>query len=68
MKNIHLLGMLPFIGMLGGLPFANRETPYILGMPFLHFWIVLWIVLTFFIMLTIYTFDQSNRDKEGERE
>lgn len=34
------------MGILGGVIFANRVEPFVLGMPFLLFWIVLWVVLT----------------------
>src|SRR4051794_7735081 len=37
-KPIHLLGAIPFLGILGGIFFVNRVTPYVLGMPFILFW------------------------------
>ncbi|MED0669967.1 DUF3311 domain-containing protein [Aneurinibacillus aneurinilyticus] len=61
MKQIHLLGLIPFIGMLGGLPFANKVTPYILGMPFLLFWIVLWVILSLVVMAIINFIDPANQ-------
>ena len=30
MKLIHVLAALPFIGILLGIPFANKVTPYVL--------------------------------------
>ncbi|MGD8189456.1 DUF3311 domain-containing protein [Brevibacillus ginsengisoli] len=48
------LAILPFIGILGGTAlFANRESLFVLGMPFTLFWIVLWIVLASLVMFTI---------------
>ncbi|MEH7335605.1 DUF3311 domain-containing protein, partial [Neobacillus drentensis] len=44
MKLIGFLAIIPFIGFLGGIPFVNKVNPYILGMPFILFWIVLWVV------------------------
>ncbi|WP_019122363.1 DUF3311 domain-containing protein [Brevibacillus massiliensis] len=66
MKAIHVLALLPFIGILGGITLANKVTPYVLGMPFLLFWMVLWTVLTSLIMFTVYRLDPANR--EGDRE
>ena len=40
MKGIRWLMVLPFLGILGGIPFANKVTPYVLGMPFILFWLV----------------------------
>ncbi len=65
MRPIYLLGVVPFIGLLGGILFANRVTPFVFGLPFILFWIVLWVVLTAGIMWTIYTLDPVNR--EGDR-
>jgi hypothetical protein len=65
-KAIHVLALLPFIGILGGITLANKVTPYVLGMPFLLFWMVLWTVLTSLIMFTVYRLDPANR--EGDRE
>jgi Protein of unknown function (DUF3311) len=65
MRPIYFLALLPFLGLLGGIGFANRTTPFVLGMPFILFWIVLWVVLTSVIMATIYAFDPANRERDG---
>ncbi|MGG5254286.1 DUF3311 domain-containing protein [Neobacillus sp. SM06] len=62
MKLYHLLALLPFIGILGGIFFTNRVTPYILGMPFILFWIVFWVVMTSAIMAIIYQLDPKNKE------
>ncbi|OIK03637.1 DUF3311 domain-containing protein [Bacillus sp. MUM 13] len=62
MKFIHLLAFIPFVGMLGGLFFVNKVEPYVLGLPFLVFWIVLWVILTSFIMAIIYKLDSNKGD------
>ncbi|MFP5347900.1 MAG: DUF3311 domain-containing protein [Actinomycetes bacterium] len=62
MRPIYALGILPFLGLLGGIPFANRTTPFVLGLPFLLFWIVLWVVLTAVVMTVIYVLDPINRE------
>ena len=65
MRPLYLLGVVPFVGLLGGITFANRVTPFVLGLPFILFWIVLWVVLTSVIMAIVYAFDPANRG--GER-
>ena len=65
MRPVYLLAALPFLGLLGGIPFVNRVTPFVLGLPFILFWIVLWVVLTSVIMFVIYSLDPVNR--EGNR-
>jgi hypothetical protein len=55
------LAALPWIGMLVLVPFANRVEPYVLGLPFLLFWIVLWVVLTAVCMSIVYRTDPRNR-------
>ncbi len=55
------LGVLPFIGMLVLIPWVNRTEPFVLGLPFLLFWIVIWVVLTTVCMTIIYWIDPVNR-------
>jgi hypothetical protein len=44
LRKIHfVLSVLPFVG---SLVVINRVEPYVLGMPFVMFWAVLWMVLT----------------------
>jgi Protein of unknown function (DUF3311) len=64
MRPVYLLAALPFLGLLGGIPFANRVTPFVLGLPFILFWIVLWVVISSVIMWVIYAMDPRN--SEGE--
>ncbi len=37
---------IPVVALVGGLPFANRLEPVLLGMPFLLAWILGWVALT----------------------
>lgn len=62
MKHIKWLLLVPFIGMLGFLPLANRIEPYVFGLPFLLFWIVLWILLSFVILAVVYILDPDNKE------
>ena len=54
----HLLALIPAIGLLGGVPLLNRVEPYVLGLPFLLFWIVAWVVATSGIMAIIWLLDR----------
>lgn len=63
MKAIHLLGTIPFLGILGGIFFVNQVTPYVLGMPFILFWLVMWVVLISVTMAVIYRLDPANREE-----
>ena len=63
MKLIHVLAFIPFLGVLGGIFFANRVEPYILGLPFILFWIVAWVILTSGLMALIYKLDPANREE-----
>jgi hypothetical protein len=65
-KLIRVLAALPFLGILGGIFFANRVEPFVLGMPFILFWIVLWVVLTSGIMAVVYRLDPANKEDEAE--
>ena len=59
--SFRLLAVLPFIGILLGVPFVNRVEPLVLGMPFVLAWIVMWVVLSSVIMAIIYRLDPQNR-------
>lgn len=64
MKGIRWLMLLPFLGILGGIPFVNRVTPYILGLPFILFWIVVWVIITSIIMAIVYRFDPKVKEED----
>jgi hypothetical protein len=65
MKLQHVLAALPFVGILVGMFFANRVEPYVLGLPFAMFWVVMWVVLAAAIMAVVYRLDE--RDEERKR-
>jgi len=64
----HILAVVPTVGLLGGIPFANRVEPYVLGLPFLLFWVVMWVVTTSAVMAIIATIDSRIEDAEATRE
>jgi hypothetical protein len=55
----HALALLPALGMLGGLPWANRTYPLVLGLPFLMAWLVGWVIATAAIMACILKLDRA---------
>lgn len=56
---VFLLVLIPFIGQLALLPFVNKIEPIIIGLPFLPFWLLLWIVLTPLCTWGIYKIQQA---------
>ena len=62
----YLLALLPFIGIIVGVPFVNRVEPLVLGMPLVLAWIVMWIVLSAVIMAIVYWLDPANRHAVNE--
>ncbi len=68
-KLALLLGLIPFLVLVGALPLVNRLYPVILGLPFLLFWILLWIALTPLILFGAYKVEQrfNRTDKERPR-
>jgi hypothetical protein len=57
MQHIRWLAVVPFIGMFIGPVLHNSATPFILGMPFILGWLVIWVLLTSAIMAVIYWLD-----------
>jgi hypothetical protein len=62
-RSYHLLALLPTLGMLGGLAFADRVYPLILGLPFLFAWLAGWVVATSAIMGCIYLLDRAREQR-----
>ncbi|MGN6318388.1 DUF3311 domain-containing protein [Trinickia sp.] len=58
---LRLLAVLPFIGILLGVPFVNRVEPLVFGMPLVLAWIVFWVVMSAAIMALVYRLDPANR-------
>ena len=59
-RPYHWLVLLPTIGMLGGVPFANRVHPMVFGLPFLFAWLAGWVVATSAIMGCILLLDRAH--------
>jgi hypothetical protein len=58
--------LIPFLMLVLALPFVNRVRPFVLGLPFLLFWIVLWVFLTPFILMAAY-WVENKFNKNGGR-
>ena len=68
-KLALILGAIPFIMLVFALPLVNRVEPVILGLPFLLFWILSWVILTPFILFAAYLCEKKfNIPKKGEEE
>ncbi|MCQ6279497.1 DUF3311 domain-containing protein [Bacillus sp. EB600] len=61
---IAILSIMPFILMLGAIPFVNRIHPIIFGLPFLAFWLFLGMLLTPLITFAIYRLQHSEGSAE----
>ena len=66
MKLLIILSLVPFIGILGFLPLVNRVEPFVLGMPFNMFWMVMWTILSSIILTIMYKLDPRNQKGEEE--
>ncbi|MBL0385158.1 DUF3311 domain-containing protein [Tumebacillus sp. ITR2] len=62
---IASLALLPFVAQLLVLPWVNRIDPVILGLPFLQFWLFLWIVLSPLCTYSIYRIQKAQGRFEG---
>jgi hypothetical protein len=68
MKVQHVLAGIPFVGILVGMFFANSVEPYVLGLPFAMFWVVMWVVVSSGLMAVVYRLDSRDRARErGDR-
>jgi len=59
------LAVVPGVLLLGGLPFVNRVEPYVLGLPFLLFWILACVLLTSAVMAVIGALDRRHDAESG---
>ena len=61
-----LLLAIMFIGNLVAIPFVNSIHPVVIGMPFLLFWVLIWMIITPLLTWWIYAMDQ-NKAKAANR-
>jgi hypothetical protein len=67
LRPYHWLAVIPPLGMLIGVPFANRVQTLVLGLPFLLFWIVAWVVLAAACMAVVYRLDHRPSGEDRGR-
>ncbi len=68
-KYALLLGAIPFITLVFALPLVNRIHPMIIGLPFILFWILSWVILTPAILFAAYILERKyNFPSEGDDE
>ena len=63
-----LLGAVPFITLVFALPLLNRIHPVILGLPFLLFWILVWVMLTPLVLYAAYRVEKRYNPPDKEEE
>jgi hypothetical protein len=56
----HLLALLPTLGILVGVPFANGVRDYVLGLPFLLFWILACVIATSAVLALLGALDRRD--------
>jgi formate hydrogenlyase subunit 3/multisubunit Na+/H+ antiporter MnhD subunit len=56
----HALAALPAIAVAVGVPFANRVHAYVLGLPFLLFWMLACVLLTSLVMAVVGALDRRD--------
>lgn len=66
MSGWRWLAVLPFVAILGGVPFSNSVTPYLFGLPLILGWLVICSLCTAVVMAVIYLTDPANRDDGAE--
>ena len=59
------LALIPVLALLAGPFFLNRTRPFILGLPFLMFWVSAWAVIAAAAMGGVYWLD-PRRKAQGE--
>ena len=59
------LALLPALLLLVGAPLANRVHRYVLGLPFLLFWIVACVLLTSLVMAVVGALDRRHERRES---
>lgn len=60
-----VLTLIPFIWTIGMIPFVNRVKPFVLGLPFLAFWLLAGIIVAFLCIGALYRLDKDKQDEEA---
>lgn len=63
-----LIGAVPFVMLVFALPLVNRVEPMVLGLPFILFWIMLWIVLSPPLLFLAYRIEKQTGASDEEEQ
>ncbi|MDP1442136.1 DUF3311 domain-containing protein [Priestia megaterium] len=63
MKPLYFLVVIPVLCFLIGVPLTNRVKPFVLGLPFSMFWIVLCVLLSSVTLWIMYKADQHDEEE-----
>jgi hypothetical protein len=58
--------VVPYLAIVAAFPLYNRAEPFILGFPFIYFWLFSWFFLTSLSMYIGWLLDPVNRDEADE--
>ncbi|MFT9816687.1 DUF3311 domain-containing protein [Lysinibacillus sp. NPDC056185] len=59
----YLLSFIAYFGMPLGVPFIKNVELYVLGLPFLLFWMVLWIFLGTGLMIIVHRINPNAKEE-----
>jgi hypothetical protein len=65
-KRALLFGAVPFLMLVFALPFVNRVEPRVLGLPFVLFWILLWVALTPVVLFLAFQVEKKYNPPDDE--
>lgn len=54
--------VIPYAAIIGAFPLFNRAEPFILGFPFIYFWLFSWIPLTSLFLYIAFKLDPENKE------
>jgi hypothetical protein len=67
-KLALLLGAVPFLTLVFALPLVNRVHPVILGLPFMLFWILAWVMVTPLLLFAAYKLQKKYNPPRDEED
>jgi membrane protein required for beta-lactamase induction len=62
------LAAIPFLTLVFALPLVNRVQPIVFGLPFLLFWILVWVALTPLILALAYRLEKKYNPPDDDEE
>ena len=59
--SLKWLGLIPWLALLGGMPFLNHVEPFVLGLPLPLAWATACTLLSSAVLALVYFLDPANR-------